>query len=528
MRRIGSFRGAKQWPLTFLAMACASALLMAVPDRHGRGPSTSQAAASPAEIAVEGPAGAQQIGLPFQVTTSITRFQTGGGVTTWAGWSMQLAYDGSVLQVNSVVRGSLCPASSYGNPQVSPTIITGCVFQSSTATGTMDVITFECIDAGSSPLHLVTLAEDPVQGTTLFDENAVNIATDLVDGAPVTCLGAATPTPTNTHTPTPTPVTPTLTPTPTSTPTPPAEGILCTTNVGGLPTLGVDADCDTDLRFGGVLGDGCADSEDSDPEDPWGQLYSVPVPALIASPGGLRDHVVTIHDVQAVFAYFDAGVVAGTVGYEQDANSNGVKDGWEYDRRILAGGALGPPDGTVTIQEAQAAFAQFKLSKRCSSGYNLVLPLCTTNVGGPPTLGTGFDCDFVESLDVSFEAVLGDGCVDSEDANPGDPWGQIFTVPAPALFVSPSSYRDHAVTLQDAQAILAYFKAGAATGAPVYEQDLNGNGVKDGWEYDRRIFPGGALGPPDGAVTSQEAQAAFAQYQAGVRCSSGYNMRNAP
>ncbi|HXF52248.1 MAG TPA: hypothetical protein VNM43_11260 [Dehalococcoidia bacterium] len=493
---------------------------------------TSRAASSPAEISIVGSGGPYLVGATFQVSTTLTKFTPTAQQPKWAGWTTQVAYDTTVLQAVAAQlpsSGALCePSTFWAASQLEPTVVAGCFAQSKTATGVLEVVTFKCVAEGTSPLHLVTLSEDPALGTTMFDESAVNIPTDLVDGPTVTCAGPATPTATSTPTSTPPPASPTPTFTPTATPTPAPAGVLCATNVGGPPTLGSDVDCDTDLRFDGVLGDGCADSEDLNPDDPWGQVYTVPVPALLAAAGGLRDNFVTIHDVQAIFAYFKADAVAGSPAYEQDANNNGVKDGWEYDRRLLTGGALGPPDGTITIHEVQVAFAQFKTSRHCSSGYNMVKPLCTTNVGGPPTLGNGIDCDFVESLETPFEAVLGDGCVDIEDTDPDDPWGQIYTVPAPALLSNPGSYRDNAVTIHDVQAIFAYFRAGAAVGSAEYEQDLNGNGVKDGWEYDRRPLPSGGLGPPDGAVTAQDAQAAFVQYLDNVRCSSGYNMRNTP
>ncbi len=244
-------------------------------------------------------------------------------------------------------------------------------------------------------------------------------------------------------------------------------------------------------------------------------VYSVPVPALYASPNpltDLRDNVVAVKDAQAVFAYYAAGAVMGSLLYEQDLNNNGVKDGWEYDRSEDAFGNLGAPDGTVTARDAQVAFRQYKLNLRCSSGYNLAKPSCTTNVGGPPTLGVGRDCDFQPA----YPGVLGDGCVDSEDPNVNDPWG-FYSVPVPALLAVPDGHRDNFVAVKDAQAVFAYFKAGAVAGSLVYEQDLNHNGVRDGWEYDRSLNNFGQIGPPDGAITAGDAQAAFAQYvHAGV------------
>lgn len=251
-------------------------------------------------------------------------------------------------------------------------------------------------------------------------------------------------------------------------------------------------------------------------------MYSVPVPALLAEPTALRDNEVKASDAQAVYAYAIAGAAAGSSIYEQDLNGNNVRDGWEYDRQLVGSGQLGPPDGVITAQDAQASFAQFKAGVRCSSGYNLAKPLCVTNVGGPPTLGTGTDCDF----QLAFPGMLGDGCVDTEDPNPLDPWRNMYSVPVPALFAAPTALRDNRTMPTDAQAVFAYFSVGAAMGTTVYEQDLNGNQTKDGWEYDRSVLGQGFLGPPDGVVTAQDAQAAFARWMAGAQCSSGYDMRN--
>jgi hypothetical protein len=82
------------------------------------------------------------------------------------------------------------------------------------------------------------------------------------------------------------------------------------------------------------------------------------------------------------------------------------------------------------------------------------------------------------------------------------------------------------VAVQDAQAVFAYFSHGAHAGVPLYDQDLNANVVPDGWEYDRTIIGPATVGPPDGVVTAQDAQAAFAQFKANRKCTSGYNMKN--
>ncbi len=120
----------------------------------------------------------------------------------------------------------------------------------------------------------------------------------------------------------------------------------------------------------------------------------------------------------------------------------------------------------------------------------------------------------------------GDGCTDGPEVrtypwlNPLSAW-DFYSVPVPALIAAPNPLgeaKDTAVGAGDAQAVFAYFKAGAKSGTPAYEQDLNGNGIKDGLEYDRSVAGPGKSGPPDGAVGATEAQVAFAQFKLGYHC----------
>ncbi len=78
--------------------------------------------------------------------------------------------------------------------------------------------TFQCVGDGTSPLHLLTSADDPQQYTTTLGTGGITLTTDLVD-ASITCQGVPTPTPISTPTETSTP-TATNTPTPTNTPAP--------------------------------------------------------------------------------------------------------------------------------------------------------------------------------------------------------------------------------------------------------------------------------------------------------------------
>ena len=104
--------------------------------------------------------------------------------------------------------------------------------------------------------------------------------------------------------------------------------------------------------------------------------------------------------------------------------------------------------------------------------------------------------------------------------DPLDQW-DFYSVPVPALIAAPNPQaliRDGAVGAGDAQAVFAYFKANARAESTVYEQDLNGNGVKDGIEYDRTVAGPGKSGPPDGAVGAAESQLAFAEFKLGYHC----------
>ncbi len=119
----------------------------------------------------------------------------------------------------------------------------------------------------------------------------------------------------------------------------------------------------------------------------------------------------------------------------------------------------------------------------------------------------------------------GDSCGDGQEVlhwglNPLNPW-DFYTVPVPALFAAPNpltDFRDNNVSAADAQSVFGYYKKGAKTGSLEYEQDLNGNGIKDGLEYDRSFAGPGMSGPPDGVVRAQDAQLAFAQYKFGYKC----------
>src|SRR5581483_9563997 len=120
----------------------------------------------------------------------------------------------------------------------------------------------------------------------------------------------------------------------------------------------------------------------------------------------------------------------------------------------------------------------------------------------------------------------GDGCSDAAElllvppTDPNNPW-DFYSVPVPALFSAPDPtalVRDNIVGASDAQAVLAYFKAGAIAGTPVYDQDLDANGVADGIEYDRTALGAAQSGAPDGVIAASDAQLALAQFRSGYAC----------
>jgi uncharacterized repeat protein (TIGR01451 family) len=124
--------------------------------------------------------GNQPIGGTFTVDNAATN----PGNATWAGYSMQIAYNPSIVSVVSTVSDNIgpgCTGGAWANPQNSPTVLTGCFGQVSTGTGNTDTVTFQCIAPGSTGLHLITLVEDPVNGSQFFDGDAATIPTDLTD-----------------------------------------------------------------------------------------------------------------------------------------------------------------------------------------------------------------------------------------------------------------------------------------------------------------------------------------------------------
>jgi DNA-binding beta-propeller fold protein YncE len=130
-------------------------------------------------------------------------------------------------------------------------------------------------------------------------------------------------------------------------------------------------------------GDGCPDANElgtdpklggaRDPSNAW-DFFDVPVPVLTSeNPTGSRNKTVSLADVISVLYYVGTANVIGPntngVSYNSDVNRNGVPDGQEYDRTASVDPTTrwrsGPPDGSVTVADAVAAFAQ--VGTICSS-----------------------------------------------------------------------------------------------------------------------------------------------------------------
>lgn len=124
-----------------------------------------------------------------------------------------------------------------------------------------------------------------------------------------------------------------------------------------------------------------------------------------------------------------------------------------------------------------------------------------------------------------------DGCADGEefgldrrlggDRTALSPW-DFFDVPVPAgpatgldgrLILTSASSRNRAVTLSDVAVILTYI--GRTSASAEYTQDNNADGIADGQQLDRTPstpdWKPWRSGPPDGAISLQDAAVALAQ-----------------
>ena len=161
-------------------------------------------------------AGSAALGNSLTVAVNLSQFTGGFGVpgARWGGYDLDIGYDtGVATATGSVIGGSNPCGAFWANFQLTPDVLSGCVFQSqSVAVSPLETVTFRCDADGPVTLHLFARGEGGASGTgtALFDETAVDFNMTLND-ASFSC-GSATNTPTST---------PTNTPVPIATPTPP-------------------------------------------------------------------------------------------------------------------------------------------------------------------------------------------------------------------------------------------------------------------------------------------------------------------
>lgn len=156
--------------------------------------------ADPSDPDIDASATRFQLQAPFGVDIDIT-----AASTTYQGYQVVLQFDSAVLEFvpTDDLSGDTIPESwtyaSLGGMGVRVTVFDvggnpetkgGLAERNSgttTATGTAIEAQFKCIAEGTSPLHLVTLAEDPVFGTAfIIDESQMPIPAEVVD-ASITC-----------------------------------------------------------------------------------------------------------------------------------------------------------------------------------------------------------------------------------------------------------------------------------------------------------------------------------------------------
>jgi hypothetical protein len=273
------------------------------------------------------------------------------GLANWQGWQATLQYNPSVLEwvptfdsdgdttkdcVTYTGLGGAtldsCPSgqSDRDGDTVYDSLFvgTGLPGDTTTATGQVAVMRFDCRGSGTSPLHLVTLVEDLDFGSTMLGQGGVIVPTDLAD-ATITCLN-----------------------------------------------LNPNADAD---------GDGCANARELALGFnllAWYDFCDVPVSANPdMTPNGPKDKAVTMSDVLAVLRYVGAfdgddgalnpnGVAYDSVKGSCDWNGDTTpdKEGLCYDRSPSAEPNppwdAGPPDAAVTMSDVLAALAQVGLSCR--------------------------------------------------------------------------------------------------------------------------------------------------------------------
>jgi len=131
---------------------------------------------------------------PFDADIYITE-----GSTAYQGYQYTLEWDDSILAYDTAT--DLRPGEMYNcstpTQQTPDSLFGGCLRSSGTTTytGPVTTVTLVCVADGVSPLHLVTLGEDPSFGSSTIGLGGGFIATDLTD-ASVRCGEEPTATPT--------------------------------------------------------------------------------------------------------------------------------------------------------------------------------------------------------------------------------------------------------------------------------------------------------------------------------------------
>lgn len=288
-----------------------------------------KAHSSPAHvISVVGP-GVAQVGHEFDVDFNIAEADSG-----YAGFHGYLEWDDTVL---AYVDPPGVTYTGLGGMVLDATPVfvgdgvrfgSGRVSGMSYTTGTAARVRLQCIGTGTSPLHLVSLAEDPAFGTWLapwFE------APWLIDDE-VSCLSAAD-----------------------------SDGDGCSE---------YQEAAGTSPPFPGST---CTSPESCYSDSNLHDFYDVPVPALPdPEPNGSRDQAIAMDDVLAVLFYVgtydgDGGTPnANGVAYDVDKDADTVKVGRDYDRSPSAQPnppwEVGLPDGGVSMDDVLAVLAQVGLN----------------------------------------------------------------------------------------------------------------------------------------------------------------------
>jgi len=281
------------------------------------------------EMSVVGP-GVEAVGDEFDVDVNVSQADSGyTGYQAYLSWDMSMlayvdppgvTYTGLGSMVLDATPWVVADGVRFGSARVSGY---------SYATGTAARVRLKCIGTGTSPLHLVSLVEDPAYGTKLGGPPGV--PTWLVDDE-VTCLSGAD-----------------------------SDGDGCS---------------EYQEAFGAPLpypGSTCASPAACYSDSNWYDFYDVAIPAMPDPiPNGPRDHAVAMDDVLGVLFYVgtfdgDGGSPnANGVAYDVDKDADTVKDGQDYDRSpsLVPNPPwdAGPPSGAVAMDDVLVVLAQVGLS----------------------------------------------------------------------------------------------------------------------------------------------------------------------